>query len=287
MQTADEYFYKEFISVMRNRASATQLNIYSLKLPRSFLEKASISKSKLVNIQGIDDDYFGKLNNTNAILWSKPTLKKRRFLHDGTFLRDKEGQFIFFKEKPLPQHCVAVISEKAIGVPTKYKSDCEYIDYIEQEGKGRRFIYVLPRKYCHLVNQTALVIAPRPLRSYYWGMSVYFMTGHLVYLYVIPLKSFNKDVEKPYRIIKTGTDVHYDKEIGEILNSWKGFYIFDPAKCAFSEPIKDSLNCSYKVFNPTLSSFDYQPFKEETLESSSDVDDLEESGKGTGSDDTL
>lgn len=287
MQTADEYFYKEFLSVMRNRASVTQLNIYSLKLPKSFLEKAHISKSKLVNIQGIEDDYFRRLNETNAILWSKPTLKKRRFLHDGTFLRDKEGNFVFFKEKPLPQHCVAVISEKAIGVPTKHKSDCEYIDYIDQEDKGRRFIYVLPRKYCHLVNQTALVIAPRPLRSYYWGMSVYFKTGHLVYLYVIPLRSFNKDVEKPYRVIKTGTSIDYNEEISEILNAWKGYYIFDPAKCAFTEPVKDSVNCSYKVFNPTLSSFDYKPFKEETLETSSDIDALDENKEGIGSNDTL
>lgn len=287
MQTADEYFYKEFISVMRNRASVTQLDVYTLKLPRSFLEKATVSTSKIVRVQGIEDEYFRRLNDTDAILWSKPTLKKRRYLHDGTFLRDKEGNFVFFKEKPLPQHCVAVISEKAIGVPTKHKSDCEYIDYIEKEGKGKRFIYVIPRKYCHLVNQTALVISPRPLRSYYWGMSVYLKTGHLVYLYVIPLKTFNKDVVKPYRVIKSGTGLDYNKEISEILNSWKDYYIFDPAKCAFQTPVRDSVNCSYKVFNPTLNSMDYLPCKVETLETSSDTDEVDENREGSSSNDTL
>lgn len=287
MQTADEYFYKEFISVMRKRASVTQLNIYSLKLPRSFLEKAEISKSKMVNIQGIEDEYFRRLNGTNAILWSKPTLKKRRYLNDGTFIRDREGNFVFFKEKPLPQHCVAVISDKAIGVPTKHKSDCEYVDYIEKEGKGKRFIYIIPRKYCHLVNQTALVISSRPLRSYYWGMSVYLKTGHLVYLYVIPLKTFSKDVVKPYRVIKTGTDLDYSKEVSEILNSWKDYYIFNPDKCAFQIPIKDSINCSYKVFNPTLNSMDFLPYKDETMESSSTGDELDENREVSNQNDTV
>lgn len=261
MASLDEIFYKEFKAMMQERkALSGSININDIPLPESFVKSHIVSKKKKVIIRGIQDEYYNKLNNTEVILWSRPKLESRKFGHDGQFLYDKDGH-VLKKEVTLPHNCVAIISDKSIGVPLKFKTkeDFRYVDYIEhkidEEHSEYRFIYIIPRHYCYELNQLALVLSFNKLKNFYWGIEVAFQSGHTVFMYVMPYRVTTADV--PYRVLMTGTNFDdFNIAIGEINEYWMKLNIlFNREECELVDSVKGRSNAAYMDLDPTLDEY--------------------------------
>ena len=254
MATLDEIFFREFKNTVQVRAGITNIKLSDLGIPRGVAKRSIVSKSKLVLLGGIEDSYYSALNNTENILLSRPNLRRRKFGANGKFIV-KNGNFVY-EDIALPHGCVAIISDVKIGVPLKYtpKEKFEYVDYIEK-GDKIKYVYIVPKKYCYKLNQTALVFSFRPLRSYYDGLSIYTQSGHLIYMYVIPYSPMGV-ANKPYRVIMTRTDLQYKDYVGAILTAWEKYkVVFNRELTQLSEPIRGVDNVGFRVFSPTLENF--------------------------------
>ena len=254
MATLDEMFYREFKNTVQVRAGITNIKLSDLGIPRGVARRSIISKSKMVLIGGIKDDYYSALNNTENIFLSRPNLKRRKFGANGKFIV-KNGNYVY-EDVALPHGCVAILSDVKIGVPLKYtpREKFDYIDYIEKSGRVK-YIYIVPKQYCYKLNQTALVFSFRPLRSYYDGLSIYTQSGLLIYMYVIPYNPTGV-ANKPYRVIMTRTDLQYKDFVNAIITAWEKYkVVFNRKLTQLSEPIRGVDNVGFKVFSPTLENF--------------------------------
>lgn len=239
MASLDSIFYREFKQMLSQRkAISGVLNIYQLPLPTAVLNNR-ISTHKKVYIRGIKDEYYSKLNNTEAYLLTRPNLRRRKFDYKGQFIKDANGKFVF-EDVTLPNKCVAVVSDIKIGVPLKHKPDdnFDYVDVISKVNtKGVRsvkYIYIIPKTYCYSLNQVALVISVNRLRSYYNGVGMALQNGNIIYLFTVPYKPSN--VEKSYRIISTKTTLDFNKELSLIKDFWlRNGIIFDPSLCILTD----------------------------------------------------
>lgn len=244
--TLDEVFYKEFRNTMSVLRCKNEGDFKLSQIPIPKLEY-KIDKAKRIFIHGVKDNYYTNLNDTEALLWSKPDLKSRKFSREG-FLKDRDGNYVYTHVK-LPKDCVALVSDKKIGVPLSYKTEelFQYVDYIENKGEVS-YVYIIPKKYCYNMNTTALVLSTTPLRSYYSGISIHTTKGVLIYLFIVPYKP-NKDYSE-YRILTTKTSLDYKDLVNKILSYWeaKGV-IFNRKLTAFEEPVKGVSNCAIKMFN--------------------------------------
>ena len=182
MASLDEIFYKEFMNMLSKRKSMSPvLDLNKLILPPNI---GSISNYDKVYIRGIQDDYYSKLNNTEAILLSRPNLRRRKFDYKGELIR-KNDDYVY-EEVDIPNTCVAIVSNIRLGVPLKHKPSEKfiYVDAIEKESDGKkdiRYIYILPRIYCFKLNQVALVLSLNRIRNYYNGMSIALLLQYVSY----------------------------------------------------------------------------------------------------------
>ena len=247
--TLDEVFYKEFRNTMSILRCKNEGSFKVSQIPLPKLEY-KVDKAKRVFIHGVTDEYYSSLNNTDALLWSKPDLKSRKFSRKG-FLKDSNNNYIFSHVK-LPKECVAILSTKRIGVPLSYKpkEPFQYVDYINEE-HGVLYIYIIPKQYCYKMNTTALVLSANPLRSYFSGISVYTTKGVLIYLYVVPYNPNRNYTD--CRVLCTNTSIDYKDMVSKIFTFWESTgVIFNRKLTAFSEPIRGTSNCAIKIFNKNI-----------------------------------
>jgi hypothetical protein len=266
----DALFYKEFYDTMRARSSRCTLDLFKLGVPDLGERPANAKK---VLLRGIQDEYYGKLNKSVAMLWTKPKLVKRKYGSDGKFLLDKNNQ-VKTEDITLPRDCVAVVSDLRLGVPLSHKTteDFKYVDFFKTRDNKVKYVYIIPRKYCFSVEETALILCSRPMRAYYEGMSVFLQNGHRVYLYVVPFKVTS--APRSYRVLKTKVSTNYSSEIDCLISTWTRYNMcFSKKLTQLSEPVRDTSNVAYKVLGSTLD--EYIPYSDKSLEiTTTDVTDF-------------
>lgn len=265
MPSLDEIFYKEFNQMLSQRkAQSGVLNLYELSVPDE-IKSNTISLNEKVYIDGISDEYYSKLNNTEAILLSRPSLNRRKFDYKGEFIK-KDGNYVL-EEVDVKSGCVAIVSDEKLGVPLKYKPEDSFI-YVDVMNKQKedgtrvvKYIYILPKKYCYKLNQVALVISINKMRVYYSGISMALQNGNVVYLYTIPYKPSKS--ERSYRCLGTKTELDFSEELNALKEHWlEGGVLFKSEYCELYEGVRGRDNVAYEQFPQVLDSYvRYNPNK--------------------------
>lgn len=258
MQSLDDMFYKEFQQMMAQRkAYSGVMNLYDLALPPD-VKNGVISKNDKVYIKGISDEYYSKLNDTEAILLSRPNLKRRKFDYKGEFIK-KDGDYMY-EEVDVHTGNVAIVSTTKLGVPLKYKPNegFIYVDVISKERedgtKDVRYIYIVPKKYCYKLNQVALVLSLNKMRVYYNGVRLSLQNGHSIFIYTIPYKPSKS--EHSYRCIGTKTELDFSNELESIKKFWlDNKILFDFNECEVVCETKPVTNVGYEQFPQVLDSY--------------------------------
>ena len=276
--TNEELFFKEFNAmVLSLRAYNGPINIYDMPLPDVNFHR---ELHEIAYIQGINTEYYNKLNDSEALIWKEGKLKRRKFDYRGEYMLDSEGN-VLTEEVTLPQDCIAVVSEIQIGVPYKFKTEepFAYVDMVKRNDKIY-YVYIVPKKYCYKINQTALVLNTNKMRVYYQGIGLTLKNGSVIYLYVIPYKPTQK--EKGYRVLCSHTDVDYTNEFVAIRDYWlQNNYMFNPALCNLYEGTKGRNNAAMIEFPTVLD--EYERFN---MEKPMSVDTLDEFELDNGIPDT-
>ena len=265
--TNEELFFKEFNAmVLALRAYNGPVNIYDMPLPDIPFHR---ELHEIAYIQGIETEYYNKLNESEAIIWKEGKLKRRKFDYRGEYMTDSDGNVIT-EEVTLPQDCIAVISEIRIGVPYKFKTEesFAYVDMVKRDDKIY-YVYMVPKKYCYKINQTALILNTNKMRVYYQGIGLTLKNGSIVYLYVIPYKPTQK--EKGYRVLCSHTNIDYSKEFVAIRDYWlQNNYMFNPALCNLYEGTKGRNNAALIEFPTVLDEYERfnidKPMSNDTLD---------------------
>lgn len=274
MATLEEIFVREFNQMMlQRRANTGFLSLYDVDVPDIFGE---ISKRDKVYVTGIQTEYYDKLNESEAMVWSHGKLSRRKYDYRGEYIK-KDGQYVL-EEVTTPQEGVAIISDIQIAVPNKFKDKiCEYVDVIHRktpQGMEVKYVYIVPRENCYKLNQTALVLSFTKLRKYYYGSSVALQNGYILYMYIIPYKA-TSNVEKNYRVLQTGTSLEdYEGLTQKLLGYWRSKgYLFDFEACQLYEGVKGRENMAYEIFPAIMETFErYNPDK--SMATVEDVQDL-------------
>lgn len=256
MQSLDEIFAKEFINTMNAlRGINGQCSLMDIPLPPEAEGKLFIEKRNKVLIRGITEEYYSKLNESEALLWGSSAMRRRKYDYKGEFIKDKDGNFIL-QDVPCPMDCVGIISPISIQVPVKYKSkdNCQYVDVISKRtNDGRvmhRFVYIVPKRFCYQIKQTALVLSWNKLRRFYSGNMLSMQNGSFLYMYIIPYNPNNQ--AHNYRVLHCKTSVDYTNEINMLKNYWiANDIIFNPAWCQLDDFYKGRENMAYMPLNGT------------------------------------
>ena len=276
--TTDELFYKEFSQMMLSLKGITgYVNLQDIPMPPEASGHFLKEKHDKVAIGYINDEYYGKLSNSEALLWSNGALRRRKFDYKGEFMKDSNGNFIL-EDVVCHQDCLPIISDIKLGVPLKYKpqESFEYVDCIVKntpEKKFVKFLYIVPRKYLYKINQTALVLSWNKLRVYYSGVALSLQNGHILYLYVIPYKPNN--VEHNYRVLHCKTSDDYSAEMTLLRDYWlKNNVIFNPNWCQLTEPVKGRDNMAVLRLDGVLDT--YERFNtSKSLGEAEEIEDIE------------
>ena len=250
MASLDEVFYREFNQMMNAcRAYKPQVSLYDIPIPNS--SEFSVTQDSMVYITGIEEELFKPLNDSVALRWSDGVLRRRKFDHLGKFIK-KDGKYVV-EEVTTPQSCVGILTDKKLGIPTKYtnKEGFAYVDTL----KGR-YCYIIPRKYCYKVNQTALVISFNKLRVYYDAIALAMTNGQVLYMHVIPYHPSR--VEHNYRILCTKDGVDYNKEVSALQRYWvSGGMIFRPDLCKLDYEVRGRNNMAYQIYPGVVDVFEH------------------------------
>ena len=259
MASNDEIFAKEFLKAMKDlKATYGYQELNSIPIPDElknvFIGAESFNK---VFISNINDEYYGKLSNTEALLLKGYDLRKRKYDHKSEFMRDKNGNIIYI-DVPCPNKCYGIATDINISVPAKYKvknEHFEFVDYQERTTKDgrkeRKYIYIVPKKYLYKINQTALVFSWRKLPKTYAGVALFLRNGSVLYVHIIPYKVGIKPAN--YRIVHCKTTDDYSKELEILRDYWlKIGYIFNPDQCELTEPYKDRDNMAYQRLDGSM-----------------------------------
>lgn len=197
MATIDQLFKREFKEMVRYR------NMYAQKIKLQDIplldKEIKYDMKKLVYIKNIEVDYYNKLNNTYGFIVNKREMGKRQVLSDGSFRKDKNGNYIYDIIK-VPQESIIVASTVNIKLKTGVKEEgfC-YIDFIERSGM-RYYFYILPRKNVFKTNVLALVVSNTRRKIFYKGYKLVCQDGVERYLYLIPFKNINYTDTKVVRV---------------------------------------------------------------------------------------
>lgn len=257
--TLDEIFVREFNKMMNElKAAHGYINLTDIALPESLNSEMIRSNKDIVIIGKIDDEYYSKLSGTTPYLWGRGQLMRRAYDYRGEYII-KDGKHVW-KEVTCPSECVAVVSDISIGVPTSHKPNdrLEYVDMISRKtpnGVEKKYVYIIPKKYCYKVNQTALVLSWNKLRVYYSGIRVALQSGHMLYMYIIPHKP-TSSVAHNYRVIMTKPSNDYANELVSIRDYWvENNIIFNPAQCVLSDQVKGMMNPALQQLDGVLDDY--------------------------------
>lgn len=294
-KTCEEIFYQEFMSMMHQRKAYR--GVVALNdIPIQANDWVVDTRDRVL-IKGISEEYYSKLNDTEAILWTKPKLNRRKFDHEGKFIMRSDDPTKFqLEEVTLPHKCVAIVSDVKIDVPysvvgknnkrVRYKASdgFEYVDVINKvnsDGKKVvKYVYIVPKSFCYKENHTALVISFNRLRSYYSGAQVSLTNGQYLYIHAIPYKP-TSNVSKNYRVLKTQTSSQdYTEDVKNLISFWvSNSIMFNPNDCEMTEGYKGKENLAFELLPPVLDEFvTYDPLHSmaDDKETDEDLDFLKE-----------
>lgn len=250
----DNLFYNEFNKMMYYRKGVTgsfSIKGISLKTP---LDGNVMSKKAKVLMRGIQDEYYKQLNDTTAILLTGCSLYRRKYNKDG-FLKNKEGEVL--KDRyAVPRECVAVLSNKRLGVPLKHRpvEKFDYVDYYTVKGVGISFIYIIPRKYCYRLNEVALLLSQTKQNSSYGGYQLSLQNGYYAYLQVVPYRP--KLLERDCKVLGVFNKVNLEQEINKVIEEWvKSGILFDLNFTRLDNPVRGVQNLGYSLVQPTLEDY--------------------------------
>lgn len=265
MATLDEIFEREF---NQTRASLkVGSSIYDLKLtPRT------LPRQDFYSVQGIKEDYYSKLNDTNVYLLPRGQKLERRLLtSEGQFRVRKDGSY-FTVSVSVPKNSLAVVSNRPIGLPFSYKADgFDYVDYMEIGGssgdhKVKRYIYIIPKQYLYKVHFNALALSSKKMKSYQ-GIAIKSWNLGVLNLCIIPYKPNRTYANTVILLAKVGTD--FSKEISSLVGDLVRLGVI-------SEPYEylmpDGRNIGIEDIEPAYNFMEYVPHEVSPLSSLTDKD---------------
>jgi hypothetical protein len=238
------------------------IDLSDIPLPPECEGRFFIETRNKIFLGNIIEEYYSKLAGTEALYWGTSALKRRKFDYKGEFMKDKDGKYIL-QDVTCPNNCMAVISELSIGVPNKFKSKegFRYVDMItktlDDGTKLHRYVYIVPKKYCYKMEQTALVLSWNKLRRYYSGVAISLQNGHTLYVYIIPYKPTAQNHN--YRVLHCKTSIDYSEELQMLRDFWvQNGIMFNPDDCQLYDYVKGRENMAVQQLNGVID--DYQRF---------------------------
>lgn len=247
----DTMWCREFTQMLSQlKANNPVFNLQEVQVPAE--AQGKIEHLNMCYIRGITTEYYDKLNDTEVRLFGRNKLFRRKFDYRGEFIK-KDGNYEL-EPVTVPHDCVAVISDKKIGVPNAFKND-EGFDYVDMVAKKDDdgtllyggYLYIIPKIYCYKLNLTALVLSIDKLRTYYEGVRLATITGYDIFIYIIPYRPVSSAVHR-YRVLSTKTSIDYTDEIEAIKSMWYNMqFIFPPELCTTESGYKGRENMAYEV----------------------------------------
>lgn len=249
MRTLEELFIREFkdnIRVLGNK------DIYSIPLP-SECKLWEVSGTEEYRVQGIEDEYYGLLNDKVVRRLPKGTIAKRRVIDKATrgYKKNENGEYEY-QDYPIPSGSMVVLSHVNIGLPySRYVKDVDgygYIDFTKDKDGSVLYMYVIPKDFLYKINQTALAMSVKNMKNYS-GIGLTTWDSGIIFLHVIPYNPNSSYVGT--KILKTGKTVDYTAEIHTITDFWQKKGIIPEIRlCA----LQDDTNLCLK---PTVTGYDY------------------------------
>lgn len=195
----DKVFIREFRDMVRSIRTQSQFNINMIHLPAI---EESIDTGIKVLIDGIDDKYYGLLNNLYVTKLEQRSVERNIYWNSGEI----KGTETF----NAGANRLIIRTDCNIKLPFRYISefdkDLEYIDYrITNLPNGETIVfyyYAIPTKYLYNVTNTALVLSDKKKPKHYGGLRLLTTWGYYIYVYMVNVKGL-KDIETQ-KIIKTG-----------------------------------------------------------------------------------
>lgn len=272
--TVDSVFNREFKEMMNARkAKVTGFALSSITMP-DFSELTKTEglfvgnrKLKVALIRKIDEPFFERLNNTEVELIGKTKLLKRQVLSDGTFRKDKNGNYVA-DDIVVPHTCIAILSTISIGLKRFIEKDgrkiehrtsegYRYVDYVETSN-GRKYIYVVPREKVYRLDMNALALSFNKHRNYYRASKIALQNGHYIYMYVMPY-SYRDNISS--HIIGLKASTNFNKEVDVLLKHWlKEGVIFPTDLTQLKDQISGTTNIGFMEYEGTLLEDDYKRY---------------------------
>lgn len=194
-------------------------DIYKIPLPDN-ASKWFVSGTNMYYIQGIEDKYYSKLNNTYVQGLPKGMIAKKRIIDrvNRCYKKNEDGKYLY-EDVKIPIGCVVITSEVDLGLPFKYKVDeYGYIDYVIRGGK-KRYLYYISKKNLYKAHQTALALSVKNMKNYA-GKGYSTWRNGVIYLHIIPYNPRSSYIGT--KILRTSNSIEdYGKCIQEIVNYWQ------------------------------------------------------------------
>lgn len=220
MGSLEEVFIREFKQSIR--MSKKDKNIYSLPLPEGS-EAWEVSGSVVYAVKGITSDTGGlytKLNKSFGKRIPKNVVPSKRKVDLVTrnFMKDSSGKFIY-EDVKIPTNSIVIVSKENLELPFNYKAPFEGFGYIDFIGFGadKEYLYYIPKSCVYETNQTALALSVKNMKNFS-GKGYLTWDYGTVYLHIVPYKPNTNYVGT--KILKTGLNLNYSKEIKSIIDYW-------------------------------------------------------------------
>ena len=223
MRSLEDIFIKEFKDEIRG--SSHNKDIYSLPLPIE-CNDWYVSETDLYKVADIDVQYFDALNGAYVSGLKKGVKPVRRVIDRATrdYAVDKNGN-IKTEDVVIPAKSIVILSDVKIKLPyeiyikpTKEYAGYLYIDFITGSDGNVYYMYAIPAEKLHKVNQTALAISMKNMKSYD-GMKYLTWERGTVFVCVIPYKPGKEYVATKILVTRVGLD--YSNELNILLNFWQ------------------------------------------------------------------
>lgn len=284
---ADKLFIKEFKTMLdqRSRESGAfeKFRIHNLPVPTT-VKKPNI---KIVNvfINEISEEYFERLNGSTAqLIPNTVALTKRKTLPDGTF-KKSDGSFVY-QNIPVPRDCVAIASPVMIGIKKfavkngvrvehKPSAGFMYVDFVDSSA-GRRYIYILPKRYVFRYNLCCLALSEYKPKNYYKGCKLMLQNGAFVYLTVRPFRNSFVEGTAPVRVLAYGATTNFNADVQNLFNMWlKIGATFETSTMQVKDEYGMLTNLVYEDLVPSLVESLFAPLGDSLTNEKEDLDDFD------------